>query len=97
LGREHPDTLSSVHNLAILLNASDRLPEAVQLLGERTVSSSTGLKALRYLLACYQCLSGNHEEAKRLVTEEIAVAPEKKEQALQDHDLKAIHGFIKAL
>ena len=94
LGPEHPDTLASVSNLANLLRASDRLPETLQLLRERAVSSSTSLEALRYNLACYECLSGNHEEARHLIAEEIATDPKKKEQALQDDDLKVIRDFI---
>ena len=52
---------------------------------------------MRYNLACYECLSGNLDEAKRLIAEEIAANPEKKEQVLQDEDLKPIWDFIKLL
>ena len=95
LGPEHPDTLSSVNNRALLLNASDRLPEALQLLRERAALSPKTLSALRYILACYECLSGNLDEAKSLITEEIAADMDRKETALQDDDLKAIRDFIK--
>jgi len=53
--------------------------------------------SVRYNLACYECLSGNLDEAKRLLAEDIAADPEKKEQALQDSDLEAIREFIKRL
>jgi hypothetical protein len=52
------------------------------------------LSALRYILACYECLSGNIDEAKSLITEEIAADMDRKETALQDDDLKAIRDFI---
>ena len=94
LGPEHPDTLSSVGNLAILLNATGRLAEAVVLLSEYAAKSEACLAGVRYNLACYECLSGNQDEAKRLITEEIAADPEKKEQALADADFAAIHDFI---
>ena len=97
LGPEHPNTLTSLNNLAVLLNATGRLAEAVVLLRERAAKSEACLAGVRYGLACYECLSGNQDEAKRLITEEIAADPEKKEQALADADLTAIHDFIASL
>ena len=97
LGPEHPRTLTSVNSLAMLLNATGRLAEAVVLLRERAAKSEACLAYVRYNLACYECLSGNQDEAKRLITEEIAADPEKKEQALADADLTAIHDFIASL
>ena len=47
-----------------------------------------------YNLACYECLSGNLDEAKRLITEDLATDPEKKERALSDEDLAAIRDYI---
>ena len=52
---------------------------------------------VRYNLACYECLSGNLDEAKRLITEKLATDPEKKEWALSDEDLAAIRDYIAAL
>ena len=48
-------------------------------------------------LACYECLSGNVEESKRLIAEEITAKPANREQALKDDDLKAIWDFIQNL
>jgi hypothetical protein len=60
-------------------------------------SSSYLLIQFRAQLARYQCLKGNLDEAKRLITEEIAAKPAAREQALEDDDLKAIWGFIRNL
>ena len=95
-GPEHPRTLTIVNSLAMLLNATGRLAEAVVLLREHAAKSEACLAYVRYHLACYECLSGNQDEAKRLITEEIAADPEKKAQALADADLTAIHDFIAA-
>jgi len=94
LGPEHPETLRSVNRLGLLL-ATNRLPSAVALLKTHAAKSETCLFGVRYNLACYECLSGNVEEAKRLIAEEIAAKPAAREQALKDDDLKAIHEFIR--
>ena len=90
LGPEHPNTLEAMNNLAVLLNDLGRLPDALLLLRRASTESPVLHAAVRYKLACYECLSGNLEEAKRLITEEIAADPEKQERALQDSDLKAV-------
>ena len=97
LGPEHPDTLTSVGNLANLLNATGRLAEAVVLLREHAAKSEACLAYVRYNLACYECLSGNLDEAKRLITAEITAKPEIKDRALADADLTAIRKFIQRL
>ena len=96
-GPEHPDTLAGLNNLASLLNATGRLAEAVVLLREHAAKSEACLAYVRYNLACYECLSGNLDEAKRLIAEEITADPEKEEQALADADFSAIHDFIASL
>lgn len=97
VGPEHPDTLNSLNNLASLLNATGRLAEAVVLLSEYAAKSEACLIGVRYNLACYECLSGNLDEAKRLITAEITANPETKARALADADLAALHDFIAAL
>jgi tetratricopeptide (TPR) repeat protein len=97
LGADHPDTLSAMRNFAYTLNALGRLPDALSLLRKASAESPVVHTGVRYHLACYECLSGNLEEAKQLITEEIAADPEKKEHALQDSDLTAIHEFIRSL
>ena len=97
LGTDHPATLDAMSNLALTLNALGRLPEALSFLRRCAVESPAIHAGVRYHLACYECLSGNLDEAKRLITAEIAADPEKKEQALADADLTAIHNFIAAL
>ena len=53
--------------------------------------------AKRYNLACYECLEGNLEEAKRLIAKHLSLHPEFKEQAVADADFTAIRAFIEAL
>jgi hypothetical protein len=50
-----------------------------------------------YNLACYECLSGNTEEAKRLIAEYLSLHSEKKDQALADSDFSAIKDYIASL
>lgn len=94
LGPEHLDTLSGVNNLTILLNRTGRLPEALELLRQCAANSKAALVHVRYNLACYECLIGNQEEAKRLIAEEIAEKPAARERALKDNDLKPIWDFV---
>jgi len=97
LGTAHPDTLKSLNSLAELLKRSGSLAEALNLLRGYTVKSPATLTGVRYNLACYECLSLNLEEAKRLIAEEIAAKPSTRELALKNEDLKAIHEFIQLL
>jgi tetratricopeptide (TPR) repeat protein len=97
LGADHPHTMRAMGNLAYTLNARGRLPEAVSFLRRCAAESPAIHAGVRYILACYECLSGNLNEAKRLITEELATYPERKEQALSDEDLAAIRDYIAAL
>jgi Flp pilus assembly protein TadD len=97
LGADHPDTLSAMNNLASTLNAGGRLPDAVSFLRRCAAESPVIHAGVRYNLACYECLSGNLDEAKRLITEELASDPEKKERALSDEDLAVIRDHIASL
>ena len=95
-GSEHPYTLASVNGLAYCLaNSSDRLAEALNLLRGYAAKTPVVLTGVRYNLACYECLSGNLNEAKRLIDEEIASSSAARDQALKDDDLKAIHDYIR--
>jgi Flp pilus assembly protein TadD len=97
LGADHPDTLTAMNNLAVYYRQVGRLPEAVSFLRRCAAESPAIHAGVRYNLACYECLSGNLDEAKRLITEELATDPEKKERALSDEDLAAIRDYIASL
>jgi tetratricopeptide (TPR) repeat protein len=97
LGADHPDTLRAMTNLAVYYGQVGRLPEAVSFLRRCAAESPAIHAGVRYNLACYECLSGNLNEAKRLITEELATDPEKKEQAFSDEDLAAIRDYIASL
>jgi tetratricopeptide (TPR) repeat protein len=94
LGMQHPDTLSSLKDLGRIMMAKGDKSGAVVLLREHAARSTWCHDTLRYLLACFECLSNNVEDAKRLIAEEITAKPAAREQALKDNDLKAIHEFI---
>jgi tetratricopeptide (TPR) repeat protein len=98
LGEEDSDTLywRDHYFLGVLKDLGQPL-KAISLLRKASTESPVFHSAVRYNLACYESLSGNLEEAKRLITEEIAADPSKKEQALQDSDLAAIHDFVATL
>jgi tetratricopeptide (TPR) repeat protein len=95
LGPENPHTLMSVNYLGHLLNATNRRPEALALLRHYADLSDDSRDAVAYNLACYECLEGNHDEARRLIGEYLAKHPEKKDQALADEDFAAIREWIK--
>ncbi len=97
LGFEHPDTLRAMNILAGCLNALDRRSESITLLRKASAESSLVYDGVAYNLACYECLEGNHEEARRLISEHLKLHPEKKEQALADEDFAAIHDWISEL
>ncbi len=86
LGPKHPETLRKTYNLARHLKRK-------QFDGK----SEAWRAGVRYTLICYECLSGNIDESKRLLVEEIAAKPATREQVLKDDDLKPIHDFIRSL
>jgi Flp pilus assembly protein TadD len=58
LGVEHPSTLGTVNNLAVLLNAKSRRTDALEILREKARLSERVKDRVRYNLACYECLEG---------------------------------------
>ena len=94
-GKTHSGTLETCRELAAIHRMQGDLSEATSLLRNIASASPNGLRILRYSLACYECLSGNVEQAKRLIAEEIAARPAGREQALKDDDLNAIHDYIR--
>ena len=97
LGAEHPDTLRSVRNLGYLLSDKGDNEAALELLRTRAALSDRAEDGVRYNLACYECLEGDLDEAKRLIASHLKAHPELKEQALADSDFTAIRDFIEAL
>ena len=97
LGAEHLETIASAYSLASVINRGNRRPEAISLLRRFASFSAASRDAVAYNFACYECLEGNHEEAKRLISEHLKLHPEKKEQALADEDFAAIRDWISEL
>jgi tetratricopeptide (TPR) repeat protein len=97
LGPTHPYTLESVDRLAFLWNRMNRRREAVKLLRSRATLSEQAEDVVRYNLACYECLDGNLDEAKRLIAKHFKFHPELQAQALEDADFANIREYIEAL
>lgn len=97
LGVDAQDSINSAQALAYVLSRMDRAGEAVQILSEHAKGSQRLWKEFRYNIACYQCLAGNANEAKKLIAEEVSSRPERKQEAIKDEDLSAIHDFIRGL
>ena len=97
LGEEDYDTLYWNDRFFSTLKDLGQPAKAVKLLRKASTEFPTFLAHNRYKFTCFECLSGNLEEAKRLITEEIAADPSKKEQALQDSDFATLHDFIATL
>jgi tetratricopeptide (TPR) repeat protein len=93
----HPDTLISVNNLGFVLNSLGRRAEALELLRRFANLSGEAREFVAYNLACYECLEGNHDEAKQLIAVHLEMHPNEKDQALADPDLTAIHEWISQL
>ena len=90
LGAEHPSTLKSVNTLGSLLKATGRRSDAIALLCANAEISEKIRDGVRYNLASYECLEGNIEEAKQLISAHLQAHPEMKPRALADSDFTAI-------
>ena len=97
LGDVHPDTLKAANALAISYGGLGQIQAAVDLLRSFACKSADARDAVCYNLSCYECLSGDVELAKELVSEHLTRHPEGKKQALDDADLVSIKDFIATL
>ena len=97
LGRDAPHTLQCVSSLGANMNQRGDREGAISLLKEYSEHSDAARDALAYNLACYECLDGNHDEAKALIADHIKKHPDNKQQALSDKDLESIHDHIRGL
>jgi len=94
LGPTNALSLQNVNYLACLKNKYGKRGDALKLLRKRATISRKARDAVAYNLACYECLEGNQEEAKRLIAEHLERHPENKAQALADEDFAAIRDWI---
>jgi tetratricopeptide (TPR) repeat protein len=81
-----------------ILNRQGKTREAASLLSRYVECSNAALLELRYNLACYECLSGNEEHARQLITDELIENEDpaaRKAQMLEDTDFETIHDFIR--
>jgi hypothetical protein len=96
LGKRAEMILADIKGFAAKISGDARFSEAVTLLRRYGGGRHEMRIAVRYDLACYECLSGNLPEAKRLISEELAAEPGKKELVLDDERLQAIRELIEA-
>jgi tetratricopeptide (TPR) repeat protein len=90
-------TLQTVNYLGVFKNKNGKLEQALSFLKKRASVSASVMDGVRYNLACYECMSGNLEQAMHLIAEHIKKHPEHKEYALADADLDAIRCWIEPL
>ncbi len=86
--------LKSVKTYASCLKALGRISEAAAVLRPYLGQDQD---CIRYNLACYECLSGNQEEARRLLRDEFVARPSRLEFALADDDLIAIRAELASM
>jgi tetratricopeptide (TPR) repeat protein len=97
LGVENSLTTSIANQVASICNKRGARSDALAVLRRFAVLSAASRDAVAYNLACYECLEGNLEESKRLISEHLQLHPEMKDQALADADFAAIHDWISEL
>ncbi len=92
LGQTHPHTLESARLLGSLLNEKgDNEAAAGHLRQWIKISADEGI---RYDLACYECLLGHLDDARRLLRLEFAESPSSVEDAMTDDDLAALRSEL---
>lgn len=96
-GLEHEATISCFKNFADILFNQSRVGEAISFLTEKSSVSAKNEDALRYDLACYQCINGNIEKAKKLISEYLKIHPKSKLRILKNKHLLSIRDFIETL
>ena len=89
--------LETASYLAFLKNRHGKRRQALALLRKRAAFSATTNDALRYNIACYECLTGNSREAKKLIAKHLNNHPEQRNQALADPDFTTIRDYIETL
>ena len=97
LGPTSPDTQTTFESLASLLQDSGRQAESLELRRTWYGRGEDCAAALRYNLACEECMAGNLDTAQRLISEEIQARPERKALALEDDTLAAIRDFVSGI
>ncbi|MEI7820431.1 MAG: tetratricopeptide repeat protein [Verrucomicrobiota bacterium] len=97
LGAEHHEWLGAIKNLGILLDRTGRRSEAIALFRAKINLSEKVHDGVRYNLACFECLEGNIQEAKRLISEHLRAHPEMRHRAVEDGELAAIRDYIKSI
>jgi nephrocystin-3 len=98
LGQADSETLGCAFKLGSLIRQIGSPQCAASLLFKYASQSVAGMNLLRYNLACYECLSGNENRARQLVTDELSTCDDpaaRKAQMLEDNDFQSIHDFIR--
>lgn len=96
LGPDAASTLRCLNNLAVLLSGTGRGAEAAEMLRSYIRRKNVPEAALRYHIACVECLGGNLESAKQLISRQIQDRPHHRARALADPALSKIRDFVEA-
>ena len=94
LGTEHPDTLTSVNNLGILLRKKGDARSAVTIVRDWVDKCLTRPTTLLYNYACFECQLGHVDQARQLIAEYLEKHPNMADEALKDPDLEPIRGWL---
>jgi len=97
LGPTSPHTTKTFESLASLLSDTERHTEALALRHDWYARNDDCAATFRYNLACEECMNGNLDAARQLISEDIRARPDRKQLALEDERLAIIHDFISAL
>lgn len=91
---DFPSNLRCQINLATLLSSTGRAAEAAEMLRSYIQRKKVPEVILRYHIACIECLGGNLESAKQLISKQISERPHHRARALADPALSAIRDFV---
>jgi len=97
LARSHPKIEAGWIAWAYALRELNRIPEAKAVLLEAEPILGRKCGVLHYNLACYYCLLGEPQEAKRRLAIACRMDGQWKQSALADPDLQAMRDEITAL
>lgn len=97
LTSSHPDRVNGWTAWAYALRELNRIAEARDVLLEADPLHGATESLVHYNLACYLCLLGELDAAKKRLAKACRMDSENKETALEDPDLKALWKYVAAL
>lgn len=96
-GEDHIRTLGALQSLVFILAEFKRYAEALKFLYQKASYSTTASDFCAEYIAKYEFLSGNIDNAKKLISNCLERNPDKKTEFVDDPDFESIKDFIAAL